>query len=201
MPEAIAYDLFALGSVVLIDLALASDNAVVIGMVAGRLTPEIRLQAIAIGILLAIGCRILFAIFAVQLLAVVGLLFVGGLLLLWVAWKLWRLSARECPVPEDGTAAPAMCALGYWGAVGQIAIADVTLSLDNVLAVAGAARHNLWIMAAGIALSVLLMAVAATAVAGLLDRRPWLSHVGVALIAAVALSMIYEGATDLLEWV
>lgn len=194
-------DAVALATVVLIDLVLAGDNAVVIGMAARRLEPRLRLRAIAVGIVLAMVFRIAFASVAARLMSVVGLLLAGGLLLLWVAWKLWReLQASQEPPPATLVDAGAHIAAtaGFWTAIVHIAVADVSMSLDNVLAVAGAARHNLWIMGFGLVLSIMLMGIAASYVAKLLNRYIWLNHVGLATIVIVALSMIYEGAGEVL---
>jgi YjbE family integral membrane protein len=196
-----AADLVALASVIVIDLVLAGDNALVVGMVANRLAPAQRLRAIAIGIALAIAFRVLFALFAVKLLAIVGLLTVGGLLLLWVAWKLWSDIRVEPAAIVSGAAEaglPALAALGIWGAIYRITVADISMSLDNVLAVAGAARHNTLIMGIGLTLSIILMAAAASLIAKVLDRHRWLNYLGLGIIVIVAFTMIYEGSGDVL---
>lgn len=192
-------DLLTLGSVILIDLVLAGDNAIVVGMAACGLPPEQRRRVIALGILVALVCRIAFALVAVQLLAIVGLLLAGGLLLLWVAWKL----ARELHMSRQQTApsardAPAAPAKSFSAAVVQIAVADVSMSLDNVLAVAGVARDHMAMLAFGLILSVVLMGLAATFVAGLLTRYPWLNVLGLGIIALVACGMIYDGGNQVL---
>ncbi len=193
-------DLVTLASVIMIDLVLAGDNAIVVGMAACRLAPEDRRRAIAIGIVLALVFRIAFALVAVQLLAIIGLLLAGGLLLLWVAWKLAReLPHRAMPVLEAGAdpdqtqadvPAPAKTRSA---AIVQIAVADISMSLDNVLAVAGAARDNMAMLTFGLVLSVVLMGVAATVVAGVLMRFPWMNYIGLAIITIVAFVMIYDG--------
>ena len=201
LPENLIADLVTLGSVVVIDLVLAGDNAIVVGMAACGLPPEQRRRAIALGILMALVFRIAFAVVAVQLLAIVGLLLAGGLLLLWVAWKMWRelrAAAHREPVwaghaPPTADRPPAK---SFATAAVQIVIADVSMSLDNVLAVAGTARHNIWILAFGLILSVALMGVAATLVARFMTRYPWLSYLGLLIVTVVALSMIYDGSTD-----
>jgi YjbE family integral membrane protein len=206
-PEAIA----ALVSVILIDIALAGDNAVVVGMAAAGLPAELRRRAILVGIIAAAGLRIVFASFTVQLLQIIGLLLAGGLLLLWVAWKLWREirsgvlgeaaeeeDAREEATPdrlEHGRPMPAM-QKSFRQAVVQIVIADVSMSLDNVLAVAGAAREHEIVLIFGLALSVALMGLAASLVARLLRRYHWIAYLGLAIILYVALRMIWDGAHE-----
>lgn len=190
-------ELVALGSVILIDLVLAGDNAIVVGMAACGLAPEHRGKVIALGILIALACRIAFALIAIQLLAIIGLLLAGGLLLLWVAWKLARelhvARAQTAPCAEEATVVPTKT---FSTAVVQIAIADVSMSLDNVLAVAGVARHHMAMLAFGLALSVVLMGVAASFIAGLLTRYSWLSYLGLGIITLVAFSMIYDGGNQ-----
>ena len=199
----------ALLSVIAIDLVLAGDNAVVVGMAAAGLPPEQRRRAVIVGIAAAAGLRIIFAVFATQLLDVIGLLLAGGLLLLWVSWKLWReiqaeSRRRRAGVDDHSEAAVAEAAPSgdktLRQAIVQIIIADVSMSLDNVLAVAGAARDHVWIMVIGLALSVALMGVAATVIAGLLKRYHWISYVGLAVIAYVALRMIYEGGEQVIHF-
>ncbi len=200
----------ALLSVIAIDLVLAGDNAVVVGMAAAGLPSEQRRRAVLIGIAAAAGLRIVFAIFATQLLDVIGLLLAGGLLLLWVSWKLWREiqaetarrrfagaehDAAETHALAQSASPPAPKTLRQ--AIVQIVIADVSMSLDNVLAVAGAARDHVTILVIGLALSVALMGIAATFIAGLLKRFHWISYAGLAIIAFVALRMVYEGGEDL----
>jgi YjbE family integral membrane protein len=189
-----------LASVVLIDLVLAGDNAIVIGMAAHRLPPEARRRAICFGIVLALVLRIAFALVTVQLMAIIGLLLAGGLLLLWVAWKMAReLHSHQVQALASGdTAAVDLPVKTTTAAVVQIAIADVSMSLDNVLAVAGAARDNTAILAFGLIFSVLLMGLAATFVASILHRFPWLNYIGLTIIALVATIMIYDGAQQVL---
>lgn len=194
-------DLVALLSVIIIDLLLAGDNAIVVGLIAAGIPAERRRKAILIGIVVAMVCRIAFAAIAVQLLAIVGLLLAGGLLLFWVAWKMWRetramvapASASEAPlaVPEPPKTFPT--------AIFQIVVADVSMSLDNVLAVAGTARHSVWVLVVGLILSVLLMGLAAGFVARIITSRPSLSYIGIAIVATVAVSMIYEGGRQVLD--
>ncbi len=194
--------LTVLASVVMIDIVLAGDNAIVVGLAAAGLPTEQRRRAIAIGIMVALICRILFAVVAQQLLAIIGLLLAGGLLLLWVAWKMWR-ELRE--LHRNGSATDGEALTPFAGqpkkfkdAVVQIAIADVSMSLDNVLAVAGAANEHTMIMVFGLVLSIALMGFAAHYIASILVRYHWLSYIGLVVIAYVALAMIYDGGNDVL---
>lgn len=193
-------DLFAFLQVILIDLTLAGDNAIVVGMAAAGLAPAKRRKAIVIGILAATVLRILFALFATQLLGILGLTLAGGLLLLWVAWKLYQ--QIKAPDPDtagtissggDATAQPPQT---LRNALIQIVIADVSMSLDNVLAVAGAARENLPVLVVGLALSVILMGAAATLISRLLQRHRWIAYVGLLVIVYVALKMIWDGGIE-----
>ena len=191
--EAIA----AFFQVIMIDLVLAGDNAVVIGLAAAGLPPERRGRAILVGIVAATVLRILFAVFAVQLLDIVGLLLAGGILLLWVAWKMWReLRGQAHQDPDAAVAAAGHQAprKTFAQAAWQIVMADVSMSLDNVLAVAGAARDHLAALVFGLALSIVLMGVAANFIARLLNRQRWIAYVGLAIILYVALDMIWRGA-------
>lgn len=191
--------LSALIQVVAIDVALAGDNALVVGMAAAALPVALRRRAIVIGIAVAALTRVAFALFTLQLLKVVGLLFAGGLLLLWVSWKLWReIRFAEA---EDEQSGAACGDKSFFAAVLQIVIADVSMSLDNVLAVAGAARDNEMVMVIGLGLSVALMGVAANAVAALLKRHHWIAYVGLLIIFYVALRMIWDGGQQLLTLV
>jgi YjbE family integral membrane protein len=194
-------------SVVAIDLTLAGDNAVVVGMAAAGLAPELRRRAIIIGIVAATLFRIVFALATVQILQIVGLMVAGGLLLLWVSWKLWRELREETglgggiddPLAEgagQGTAHPRKT---LRQAVIQILIADVTMSLDNVIAVAGAAREHPYIMIFGLALSIALMGFAAVWIARLLQRHHWIGYVGLVLIVVVAVSMIWDGSAEVMR--
>jgi YjbE family integral membrane protein len=180
--------------VIMIDLVLAGDNAVVIGLAAAGLAPERRARAILVGIAAATVLRILFALIAVELLAIVGLLLAGGILLLWVAWKM----ARELRGQRhrDAAAAPAP-RKSFAQAAWQIVLADVSMSLDNVLAVAGAARQHIEALVFGLGLSILLMGFAASLVARLLDRQRWLAYLGLAIVLYVALDMIWRGGVEL----
>ena len=180
----------ALLQVILIDVALSGDNAVVIALAAAGLPAYQRKRAIAIGIGAAIAARVVFAILAVSLLEVPGLLLIGGVLLAWVCVKMWRELRSEA---QDAAQHHAHVPKTMRAAVTQITIADVSMSLDNVLAVAGAAREHVYVMAAGLVLAIMMMAIAANLIAPLLRRWPWLNYAGLALIAFVALRMIVEG--------
>jgi YjbE family integral membrane protein len=190
-------------TVIWIDLVLAGDNAVVIGLAAAGLPKEQRARAILIGVIAATVLRILFALVATQLLQIVGLLLAGGVLLLWVCWKMWReLRSGGHQDEAEAVAGADLNADGMIArqprktlaqAAGQIVVADVSMSLDNVLAVAGAAHDHPEIMVFGLALSVVLMGVAATFIARVLTRYRWIAYVGLAIIFYVSLSMIWEG--------
>jgi len=201
-------ELSALVSVIIIDIVLAGDNAIVVGMAAAGLPPQTRRRVIVVGICAATVLRIAFASVTMHLLEIIGLLLAGGLLLLWVSWKMFRdirdghmvaatapahgvASAPTLPAPRQKTTAQAML---------QIVIADVSMSLDNVLAVAGVAHQSAaWILVVGLALSVALMGVASTFIAGLLNRYPWISWVGLGIITFVALRMIWDGADQIVH--
>jgi YjbE family integral membrane protein len=184
----------ALLQVIMIDLVLAGDNAVVIGLAAAGLAPEQRGRAIMAGIVAATVLRILLAIFVVELMQIVGLVLAGGILLLWVCWKMWR-ELRGRRDANGGTAAPAphkTFAQAAW----QIVMADISMSLDNVLAVAGAARDHVFALVFGLALSIVLMGVAASLIARLLERQRWIAYVGLAIILYVACDMIWRGGHE-----
>jgi len=206
-----ASQLTALGQVLMIDLVLAGDNAVAVGLAAAALPAEQRRKAILIGLAAAVIMRIGFALITVQLLAIVGLLLAGGVLLMWVCWKMWR-ELREQATHDQAEAqaelelamqiehggGPSPEELGikrktFGAALVQIMIADVTMSLDNVLAVAGAAHDHPWIMVFGLVLSIALMGVAATFIAKLLTKHRWIGYVGLIVVLYVALHMIWDG--------
>lgn len=189
--------LSALLQVLVINIVLSGDNVVVIGAVAARVAAQDRPRVIAWGMGTAIALRLVLAVIAVDLLQILGLTFAGGILLLWVAWRLYRDSlARD--VPETSPAAPTgRPPVSFGNAILQVAIADVSMSVDNALAVAGAAKQNFAVLIIGLVLSVAIMAVAANYVARLLQRHPWLSWVGVLLVLYVALSMIWQGSGEL----
>jgi YjbE family integral membrane protein len=194
----------ALVSVVLIDIVLAGDNAIVVGMAAASLPPKDRRRAIVMGIGAATVLRILFAAIALQLLAIIGLALAGGVLLLWVAWKLFReLRHAQAARRRKVTEAAPVPQRTIRQAVTNIVVADISMSLDNVLAVAGVARTQAepWVLFFGLILSVALMGVASSLVARLLARYFWLSWLGLAIIAAVALRMIWAGGGEVLEQV
>ena len=186
-------DLLALAQVVLIDLSLAGDNAVVVGMAVAGLPPHQKRPAILLGIGGATAIRIALGAVALQLLAIIGLLLAGGLLLLWVCWRMFR----ELRSPHDVTAKAGGKTLRE--AMVQIILADVSMSLDNVLAVAGAAHENMGVLVTGLVLSVVLMGVAANYVARLLERHRWIAWIGLAIVLYVAVAMIWEGAHDVAE--
>ena len=186
--------LSALLQVLLVDLTLAGDNALVLGMIAASLDPAERRKAMTLGIAGAAVLRILLAVVATQLLAIVGLTLAGGILLLWVAWKMFRELTQQRAEPADaasGAPAPRKGALRR--ALVRIVIADVSMSLDNVLAVAGTARDHVWVLITGLMLSVLLMGTASLVVAKLMARAPWLAWLGIAVVAYAAVAMIVEG--------
>ena len=201
----------ALFQVIVVDLVLAGDNAIVVGMAAAGLPAKDRARVIALGIVAATLMRIGFAAVTVQLLQIVGLLLAGGLVLLWVAWKLWReiRARRESHRAADAATAAAepggheAATLGHpppkrmRDAIVQIVVADVSMSLDNVLAVAGIARDHTWVLVVGLVLSVAFMGLAAAWIARQLEHRPWIAYVGLAVIFYVAMAMIVEGAQEL----
>jgi len=206
----------ALGKVLMIDLVLAGDNAVAVGLAAAALPPEQRKKAIMIGLAAAVVLRIGFALITVQLLAIVGLLMAGGFLLLWVCWKMWRElqeqrthdqaeaeAELQTALSAHHGAGPSPEALGlkrktFGAALVQIMIADVAMSLDNVLAVAGAAHEHPWIMVFGLVLSIALMGVAATFIARILTKHRWIGYVGLVIVLYVALHMIWDGARSVI---
>jgi len=200
--------LTTLFEVVLIDLVLAGDNAVVIGLAAAGLPEAQRGRAILIGIVAATILRVLFAGLATQILQIVGLLLAGGILLLWVCWKMWReLRASRVGAIAAKDAAGAVAATNAGGeprktlvqATSQIIVADVSMSLDNVLAVAGAAREHPLVLIFGLILSIAMMGAAASFIARLLQSHRWIAYVGLIVILYVALEMIYRGALDIMK--
>ncbi|GGG43464.1 hypothetical protein GCM10010964_33590 [Caldovatus sediminis] len=199
--------LVPLVQVLFIDIVLAGDNAIVVGMAAAGLPPDQRRQAIIWGIAAATVMRIAFAAVTVQLLAIVGLTLAGGLLLLWVCWKMFReLREPHGHAPAEGSELAAAAVSGaprktLRQAIVQILVADVSMSLDNVLAVAGAAKDHLWVLVVGLAISVVLMGVAATLIARVLDRHRWIAWIGLLVILYVALKMIWEGTEQVVDQV
>lgn len=202
----VSSEVTALIQVIMIDLVLAGDNAIVIGLAAAGLPLHQRTKAVLIGIIAATALRITFAAATTQLLQVVGLVLAGGILLLWVSWKMFRelrLSAEtkddaieimsDIDINADGTIARQAPQKSFAQAATQIVLADVSMSLDNVLAVAGAAREHLAVLVIGLGLSVMLMGVAATYIARLLHSHRWVAYVGLLMILYVAVEMIYRG--------
>jgi YjbE family integral membrane protein len=203
--------------VIMVDLVLAGDNAIVVGMVAASVPREQRVKVLAFGIIAATIMRIAFALVTTQLLQIIGLMLAGGILLLWVCWKLWRDIEEQRRERKHAKAAAAEAAahaghtidvanapepltpkpLGK--AIVQIVIADVTMSLDNVLAVAGTSRGHDWILIFGLALSVALMAIAASVIARLLKDHHWIAYIGLAVILYVACDMIWDGSLDVIN--
>jgi YjbE family integral membrane protein len=206
-----AAELSALVQVIIVDLVLAGDNAIVVGIAVAGLPAHQRWRVMMFGIAAATALRIVFASVTVQLLQIIGLLLAGGLLLLWVCWKLWRelrtgrlvelspsAEPREVPA-EVGEAAKAPPPKTMRQAVTQIIVADVSMSLDNVLAVAGVAREHAWVLVFGLVLSVAFMGLAAAVIARLLARYHWIAYVGLAIIFYVALRMIFDGTVELVD--
>lgn len=212
-----AAELSALAQVIFVDLVLAGDNAIVVGMVAYGLPAADRRRVIVIGIIAATVMRIMFAVVTIQLMKIVGLVLAGGLILLWVCWKLWReieerrkeaeaaKAVAEATLiesaddesekpPDSATAEPPRKSMRQ--AIVQIVIADLSMSLDNVLAVAGIARDHYWVLITGLAFSVAFMGLAAVYIARLLERHHWIAYVGLAVILYVAIEMIAAGAQD-----
>jgi len=199
----------ALLQVIAIDLVLAGDNAIVIGLAAAGLPADQRKKAILVGIIAATVLRIGFAYFTLQLLEILGLLLVGGILLLWVCWKMWRElrtshaervatdeALSDTDIDKDGAVAKGAPRKTFAQAAWQIVIADVSMSLDNVLAVAGAARDHPTVLVIGLILSIALMGIAASFVARLLTRYPWVAYIGLVIILYVAGDMVYRGTVE-----
>jgi YjbE family integral membrane protein len=196
--------LYAFLQILAIDISLAGDNALAVGLAAAGLPTQKRHHAVLAGIVTATILRIIFAIFAVKLLHITGILVAGGLLLIWVAWKMYReLRHRHhhrahVGQLSDSDGITSVPAKKLSTAIWQIAAADLSMSLDNVLAVAGVARDHMPVMIAGLTLSILLMGVAATLVAKLIHRYPWIAYGGLAIVLFTALHMIWDGTHDLL---
>jgi YjbE family integral membrane protein len=200
--------LAALLQVILIDIVLAGDNAVVIGMAASRVPQVQRRKVIFWGLTAAVVIRIVLATGAAKLLNVIGLMFAGGILLLWVSWRLWREfhddeaevghhTITSADASDHPKARPPLTEQGVRRAIWRIFIADISMSLDNVLAVAGAAMHHVWVLAIGLMLSIALMGVAAAMIARLLRRHPWITYAGLIIVVYVALRMIWLGGLDI----
>ena len=191
--------LAAFFEILLIDIVLAGDNAIVVGALAAGLPAEQRKKVIMIGVIAALVLRIAFALIVTQLLQITGLVFAGGCLLVWVAWRMYREirhkdeSAGSEEIVGDehsGLRSSKSFASAAWG----VALADVSMSLDNVLAVAGAAREHPYVLVFGLVLSVILMGLAANFIARYIDRYRWIAWVGLAVILWVAVKMIFDGA-------
>jgi YjbE family integral membrane protein len=201
MLENFQSELIALLQIIVIDVVLAGDNAIVVGMAAARVAPEMRAKVIFWGIAGAVVLRIAFAAVTVQLLAIVGLTLAGGILLMWVCWKMYR-ELRHVPHASSAGAAvshggvDAGKPMSFWSAILQIVVADVSMSLDNVLAVAGAAKGHTTILIIGLGIAVVLMAVAASFIARLLAHYPWVTWVGLFIVLYVALEMIWRGSLE-----
>jgi YjbE family integral membrane protein len=212
MTDLISGDILkTLTQVIMIDLVLAGDNAVVIGLAAAGLPDKQRKRAILIGILTATVLRIVGATVATQLLQVLGLLLAGGILLLWVCWKMWRElhttpgdhPGDDAPLAENAVGRSETAAAGvrrktFGQATLRIVVADISMSLDNVLAIAGAARDHPFVLAFGLLLSIALMGLAANLIARLLQKHRWIAYVGLAIILYVACEMIYRGSLELI---
>ncbi len=208
-------ELTSLGTVIIIDIVMSGDNAIIIGMAAAGLPAELRRRAIIIGIVAATVLRIMFATITLHLLAIIGLTLAGGLLLAWVCYRMWReiregqmkaVPAEPAPTvvgnpgPEDCDAPGSTVKCKTLGqALIAIVVADVSMSLDNVLAVAGAAHDHMGILIFGLTLSIALMAVASNYIAKLLERHHWIAYIGLAVVAYVAVDMIYRGFIEVAE--
>ena len=188
-------NLVALLNVIMIDVVLAGDNAIVVGLAASRVAPEIRAKVIFWGIAGAVVLRIVFAAMTAQLLGITGLTLAGGILLLWVCWKMFdHLQAGSHLAGSDtGAVNSATAQVGFAAALWQIIVADVSMSLDNVLAVAGAAKGSSLVLVIGLAVAIVLMAVASHFIAALLVKHPWITWLGLLVILYVALEMIWSG--------
>ena len=189
--------------IVLIDIVMSGDNAIIIGMAAAGLPPELRKKAIFWGIIGATVLRIFFAVIVVQLLAIIGIKVVGGLLLLWVCWRMWQEIRAGVTVEDMERQADEKAQKGppktMRMAMINIIVADATMSLDNVLAVAGAARDHLEMLIFGLVLSIALMALTANFIAKLLEKHSWLGYLGLAIIAYVAVQMLWQGSAEVYQ--
>jgi len=201
--DSLSPELMALAQIIMIDVVLAGDNAIVVGLAASRVAPELRARVIFWGIAGAVVLRIFFAAITTQLLAIVGLTLAGGILLLWVCWKMYREIRHSSPSAHSLGAAAVSDQqttdarnMSFWGALTQIIIADVSMSLDNVLAVAGAAKGQTWVLVVGLAIAVVLMAVAANFIARILAKHHWITWIGLIIIAYVAVDMIWAGTYE-----
>jgi YjbE family integral membrane protein len=197
MTEWLQLHLVPLIHVIVIDIVLAGDNAIIVGLAASRVQEELRARVIFWGMVGAVVLRIAFAGVTVQLLAIIGLTLAGGILLLWVCWKMYRELIRgHGDGAHAGSEAAPVAPMSFRAAVTQIILADVSMSLDNVLAVAGAAKGSGWVLVIGLAVAIVLMAVAANYIAKLLGRYPWITWIGLLIIVWVALDMIFDGSRE-----
>jgi len=198
-------ELVALVQIIVIDIVMSGDNAIIIGLAAAGLPPELRKKAIIYGIVGATVLRIIFASVVVQLLSIIGIMLAGGLLLLWVCWRMWQ-ELRAAQSVEEITAEAEANAKNkppktLRAAMINIIVADVSMSLDNVLAVAGAARDHLEMLIFGLVLSIALMGATANYIARLLERYTWIGYLGLAIIAYVAIDMIWRGSQEIHTYV
>ena len=196
-------ELTAFLQIIVIDIVMSGDNAIIIGMAAAGLPPELRKKAILWGIIGATVLRIFFAVIVVQLLSITGIKVIGGLLLLWVCWRMWQeiraggtVEDVEREAEENAEKGPPKT---LRTAMVNIIVADATMSLDNVLAVAGAARDHLEMLIFGLVLSIALMALTANYIAKLLEKHTWLGYLGLAIIAYVAIQMIWQGSGEVMD--
>ena len=198
-------ELVALVQIIVIDIVMSGDNAIIIGLAAAGLPPELRKKAIIYGIVGATVLRIIFASVVVQLLSIIGIMLAGGLLLLWVCWRMWQelragQSVEEITAEAEANAKDAP-PKSLRTAMINIVVADVSMSLDNVLAVAGAARDHLEMLIFGLVLSIALMGATANFIAKLLERYKWIGYLGLVIIAYVALDMIWRGSQEIHTYV
>ena len=192
-----------IAQVILIDLVLAGDNAIVVGIAAASVDPEHRKKVICLGVGLAVVLRIIFAAVTMQLLGIVGITLLGGLLLLWVCWKLYSdLRAQNTPGVDavDGKKKNGTQRKTVLAAIFQVAVADISMSLDNVLAVAGVAKDNMTVLVIGLVLSVILMGVGAGLIAKFLEKYRWIGYLGLLLIVYVSFDMIWRGSLELIAY-
>ncbi|HRD78188.1 MAG TPA: TerC family protein [Hyphomicrobiaceae bacterium] len=200
-----AMNYVALFNVIAIDVVLAGDNAIVVGLAASQVAPHLRARVIFWGIAGAVVLRIIFAGLTSQLLQIIGLTLAGGLLLLWVCWKMYRQLQEHTKEPRPHSLGAAAVSddratvqtVSFWAALWQIIVADVSMSLDNVLAVAGAAKGSPLVLIIGLVVAIVLMAVASHFIAGLLVRYPWITWLGLAIILYVAVDMIHDGSFEI----
>lgn len=195
-------EVLAFFQVVIIDLVLSADNGLVVGLAAAGLSQDQRKKAILFGIILATLFRVLFAVFTVQMLKIPGLLLIGGLLLFWVGYKMWKdIKGVSAPHATHKPGKTVERKQRFSQALTQIVIADISMSLDNVLAVAGAAREHPNIMMLGLGLSIVLMATVATAISNLLKKYPIIGTIGLLVIIYIAAKLTYQGGLDLLNYI